>query len=365
MFPHLAVLVAVTLLNPAALPAEEGAPAPSEPVRMAIAAFGTEAEVEVRDLPAAEARQAVKAALTEIFDLSQLTDPQGTLPDGAGALNRAAGLGPQPVDPRVAELLLRSLQFCIWSSGAYGPLGGELERIWSERENPNRPPPIGELRAAVGAADCTRVKLHRQPAAAPRRGKPRRDGPQQDGPQQDGPRQGATAEVVAGSRLDFTGIARGFAVDRAVEALAARGAGNVWVEIGNVRRARGGGPDGRGWLAELPPAPGSDEPLDRFWMRDQALAVVTTDLASDRSERILDQRTGVPASGVVFVAAVTELAVDAEPLVRALYLLGHREGHLRLGSLQPRPSVFWLLGQGFGAPLEATYRWTELERVRR
>ncbi len=78
---------------------------------------------------------------------------------------------------------------------------------------------------------------------------------------------------------------------------------------------------------------------------------------------LLDQRTGVPARGVVTVVAVTDLAVDAEPLVHALFLLGHREGLMRLGSLSPRPSVYWLLGQGVEQPLEATYRWSELERI--
>lgn len=329
------------------LPGEEPGSAPAEPVRMAVPAFGTIAEVEVRDLPPAEARQAVQAALTEIFELSQLADPQGTLAGGVGALNRAAGQGPQAVDGRLAGLLLRGLQFCIWSGGAYGPLGGDLQRIWNERQDPNRPPSIGELREAVGAAECSRLTLHGNPSAPE-------------------PHRSSTASLVAGSRVDLTGIARGYAVDRAVDLLAARGAGNVWVEIGNVWRGRGGGPDGRGWLAELPPPPGSDEPLDRLWLRDQALAVTGIDaVVGAGSEIILDQRTGVPPRGVVCVVAVTEQAVDAEPLVRALFVLGHREGHMRLGTLQPRPSVYWLLGQGVGAPLEATYRWSELERVRR
>ncbi|HEX9737329.1 MAG TPA: FAD:protein FMN transferase [Thermoanaerobaculia bacterium] len=352
MFPHLAAILALTLLSPAALPAQPLDTAPTEPIRMAVAAFGTTAEVEVRDLPAAEARQAVEAALTEIFNLSQLADPQGTLPEGIGALNGAAGKGPRTVDARLAELLLRSLQFCIWSGGAYGPLGGDLLRLWSERPDADRPPSVGDLRVAVGAAECSRLQLHGKPAAAATR--------------QDEQRQEVTANLLAGSRVDLTGIARGFAVDRAVDLLAARGAGNVWVGIGNVWRGRGGGPEGRGWLAELPPAPGSDEPIDRLWLRDQAVAIAGLDAGDgEAAELILDQRSGVPARGVVCVVAVSELAVDAEPLVRSLLVLGHREGHMRLGSLQPRPSVYWLLGEGLGAPLEATYRWSELERLRR
>lgn len=339
MIPHPGAIVALGLLVATALPAQH-----PEPIRMATPAFGTTAEVEARDLPAAAAGPAVEAALTEIFALSQLTDPQGGQPGGIGLLNRHAGQGRQIVDPRVAELLLRGLQFCIWSGGAYGPLGGHLRQIWSERPDPGRPPAVGDLRLAVGHAECSRLKLRSaEPAAGQNR-------------------PGTTAELAAGSRVDLAGIARGYAIDRAVEILEAHGARNVWVEIGDVWRARGGGPDGRGWLAELPTPQGHDEPLDLLWLRDQALAIVGFDTGN---VPVIDQRTGVPPQGVVSVVAVTELAVDAEPLVRALFVLGHREGHMRLGTLQPRPSVYWLLGQGVGAPLEATYRWSELERVRR
>lgn len=321
----------------------EGVP---EPTRMATPAFGITAEIEVRDLAAGVAGAAIEAALSEVFDLSRLSDPQGVETGGAGELNRSAGRGPMTIDPRLAELLLRSLQFCIWSNGAYGPLGGELEILWSDLEERNERPTAGDLRRAVGTTECSRLTLRNDRgdgSAAPT---------------------SATAELAAGSRVDLQGIARGFAADRAAEILERHGAGNFWIEIGNVWRARGGGPEGHGWLATLPPPPGKEEPLDRVWLRDQALAIISAEpIRGETREPLVDQRTGVPARGVVTVVAVTELAVDAEPLVHSLFVLGHREGLIRLGSLSPRPSVYWLLGHGVDQPLEATYRWSELERV--
>ncbi|MCP4661877.1 MAG: hypothetical protein GY856_41265 [bacterium] len=308
---------------------------------MSIDAFGSSAEVEVRDLPRAEAETAVRAALTEIHAISQLVDPAGEQPGGVGALNHAAGRGPQPVDARLAELVLRSLQFCIWSGGAYGPLGGELNRLWAEREDRRRPPPLDALRLAVGNADCSRVNLRR--GASP------------------------TIELTAGSGIDTLGIARGFAIDRVVEGLEQQGVENAWVEIGNVWRAMGDGASGNGWLVTLPPVPGAQdkEPMDQLWLRDQALTILTSSADEEPTVPVLDQRTGVPASGVVTVVTVSELAADAQPLAMTLFILGHREGHMRLGILDPRPSVFWLLGEGRGRPLEATYRWSELQRIRR
>jgi len=308
---------------------------------MSVAAFGTTAEVEVRTLPRAEAEAAVRAALAEIHAISQLVDPDGEQPGGVGALNRAAGRGAQPVDERVAEILLRSMQFCIWSSGAYGPLGGALNRLWAEREDPLRPPRYDVLRLAVGGSECARLNLRRGPTP--------------------------TVELTTGSRIDTLGIGRGFAVDRAVEVLEQQGVDNAWIEIGNVWRAMGGGATGNGWLVTLPPVPGSGEkePLDQLWLRDQALVLLTSSPDDEPAVPILDQRTGVPARGVVTVVTVSELACDAQPLATTLFILGHREGQMRLGTLDPRPSVYWLLGEGRGRPLEATYRWSELRRVRR
>jgi hypothetical protein len=74
----------------------------------------------------------------------------------------------------------------------------------------------------------------------------------------------------------------------------------------------------------------------------------------------LHQRTGLPAQGVAGVAAVTELAVDAQALAIAMAVTGPREGELRLGSLRPNPSVLWFLGSGSGAPLQVDHRWGEV-----
>ncbi len=309
--------------------------AAAEPVRLSAEAFGAQAEVEVRDLPREAAVAAARGALREIYEVSQLSDPSGSLAGGLGALNAAAGNGSQLLEPRVAELLRRGMQYCLWTNGAHGPLGGELYRLWNQAAMPQP----SELRDAVISAACSQMSFETEDA-------------------------GIRATVAAGSRVAALGMQRGFALDRAAEVLRSAGVGNAWLEIGRVYLAMGTGPEGKGWLASLPPAPGTAEPSDQVWLRDQAMAVAA--IESDTPViRFIDQRTGVPARGVVMVATVTELALDAEALAATLFVNGLREGQMRLGGLNPRPSVYWLLGQGKGEPLESTYRWSELERVRR
>ena len=307
-----------------------------EPVRLSADAFGTQAEIEIRDLPREVATAAALEALREIYEISGLADPTGGLPGSIGALNAAAGGEPMLLEDRTAELLRRGLQYCLWTNGAHGPLGGELYRLWNEA----RMPDPAELRDAVISAGCNQLSLKAVEA-------------------------GINARVAAGSRVRALGMERGFALDRAAEVLRSAGVRNAWLEVGNVYLAMGRGSEGKGWLAALPPAPGTAKPSDQIWLRDKALAVAAIG-PSDGGPmiRFIDQRTGVPARGVVMVAAVTELALDAEALAATLFVAGLREGHMRLGGLTPRPSVFWLLGQGKGQPLESTYRWSELERVR-
>ena len=315
-------------------------PAAAEPVRMAADAFGTQAGIEIRELPAEAAKAAALDALREIYEISQLTNPAGELPGSLGALNAAAGNEePLLLDERASEVLRRGLQYCLWSNGAHGPLGGEIYRLWQEAAQ--GVPDPSELRAAVIGADCQQVSL----AAT-------------DGD--------VYARIAAGTRAAAMGIERGFALDRAVEQLRSAGVENAWLEVGSVYRAIGDGPEGKGWLVALPPAPGQTTPSDQVWLRDQALAVATVKpVSSGPPVAFIDQRTGVPSRGVVMVAAVTELALDAEALAATLFVSGLREGQMRLGSLSPRPSVYWLLGQGKGEPLESTYRWSEVERVKR
>jgi FAD:protein FMN transferase len=320
------------------------------PVRIASTAFGRRVEIEVRDLPRDTARAAIQAALDEVSATEKLLRPDSSeTAGGVGALNAAAGHGPQPVDPNLMPLLVRTQEFCFWSEGAHGPLGSRLYEAWGLRTAPEPDadapapgaavlPEPGLLQEATAAARCESLVLN--PAAN-------------------------TAELAAGSRLDLGGFAEGHAVDRAVEVLKQNRVANGFVQIGPVQRGLGKGGDGRGWKIILPRFAGTDRPAGRFLLRDRAAAVLSI---QDGSMKIADQvllpylnqRTGLPVPGVVGVAAVTDLAVDAQALAIAMILTGPREGQLRLGSLRPSPSVLWFLGSGSGAPLQADHHWGDI-----
>ncbi|HEX3127167.1 MAG TPA: FAD:protein FMN transferase [Thermoanaerobaculia bacterium] len=340
----------LSLLLGAAAPPQVQIQASSQdvrPVRIASTAFGRRLEVEVRDLPRDTAKAAIQAALDEVAATERLLRPDSSEPaGGVGSLNTAAGHGPQPVDPKLMPLLVRAQEFCFWSEGAHGPLGRNLYEAWGLRSAPtvsDEPlaatlPDPGVLQEATAAARCESLVLD-----------PAKD----------------TAELAAGSRLDLGGFAEGHAVDRAVDTLRQNGVANGFVQLGPIQRGLGKGGDGRGWKIVLPRFTGMDRPAGRFLLRDRAAAVLSTQdgamrIADQAVLPYLNQRTGLPAPGVVGVAAVTDLAVDAQALAIAMILTGPREGQLRLGSLRPSPSVLWFLGSGSGAPLQADHHWGDV-----
>ena len=305
-----------------------------EPVRLSAEIGGHRAVAEVRDLPSAQATAAARAALEQLATVGRELasgEPNGTVT----RLNSSAGRGPQPVDGDIGRMLQAVASFCAWSHGALGPLGGLLYETW---ETATQPPAPNTLERGARSAGCENLTL--DPEAL-------------------------TASLAAGSRLDLRHFTTGYAVDRAVHGLIESGVTNAWVEFRSVTRALGPGPEGRGWEVTLPLLPGMTEALDPVYLRDQALAVISTHRNRFRFGDMsfppfLDERNGRPASGTVGAMVVTRLALDAQAIGSALVVLGNREGQLRLGGVVPSPSVLWLLGDGSGAPLIATFRWSEV-----
>ena len=313
--------------------------AASPPVHVEGRAYGSAVTIDLRGLPPEMARAGAAAALREIAVFERETDPEpaGTpIPGTLAALNAAAGKGPQRIEPRLFALLSRAAELCTWSQGAHGPLGRDLYRLWGRGAPAAGRPDDEALARAVGAAACDRLALDSK---------------------------AHTASLAAGSGLDLSGFAEGAAVDRAVEVLQAKGAGDGVVGIGRVWRAWGPGPGGKGWTIALPALSGMASPIGDALLKDEALALVAADdrpltIAGDVFSPLLDQRSGRPVEGVQAVAVRTVDGAGAGALAAGLFVLGPREGQLRVGSVRPLPAVLWAMGSGAGSPLLVEYHWS-------
>ncbi len=305
-----------------------------------VAAFDQRGDLLLPDFAVGDARRIGAEVQRVVSELEALLDPAGSINGGLGQLNAAAGGAPLRMNPRVLALLAQSAAFCQWTNGATSLLGGHLYALWGLRIPVAALPSGLAIEEATDASACTQLVVNLEQGSA---------------------------SLAAGSRLEAWGFALGAAVDAAMETLEAQGVKNGFVSLGMVARGFGPGPTGGGWPIHPPTYPGLAEPLADIHLRDRALAAASPEdgrlgAAGEWFAPYLDLRSGRPTEGTVVVLASAQLAVEAQALATAMFVIGSRAGQMRLGNLSPRPSVLWILGSGEGRPLLVEYRWAELLR---
>lgn len=147
------------------------------------------------------------------------------------------------------------------------------------------------------------------------------------------------ARRLADVALDFSGIAKGFAVDAVSDLLTGQGYGAHLVEIGGELRGRGLKPDGQPWWVDLEVPPGLVLPPTRIALYGLSIATsgdyrrwVQRD--GTRISHSMDVRTGGPvANGIASVTVLHESAMLADAWATALLVLGLEAG-LRLAAEQ-------------------------------
>jgi thiamine biosynthesis lipoprotein len=120
--------------------------------------------------------------------------------------------------------------------------------------------------------------------------------------------------------LDFSGIAKGFAVDAIADLVGAEGYPDVLVEIGGELAGRGLKPDGQPWWVDLedPPAP-ARAPI-RIGLHDMAVATSGNYVRGDHS---LDPKTGrATENEIVAVTVIHTSAMLADAWATALSVAG-------------------------------------------
>lgn len=143
---------------------------------------------------------------------------------------------------------------------------------------------------------------------------------------------GERVRRLADVALDFSGIAKGFAVDAVAAALSERGARNFLVEIGGELRGHGLKPDLQPWWVDVEVPPGLAIPTLRIALC--GLSVATSgDYVRFRTEEGLhlshsiDPANGKPiANDVASVTVLHPSAMLADAWATAITILGHQRG---------------------------------------
>lgn len=200
-------------------------------------------------------------------------------------------------------VLACALEVADRTDGAFNPCIGALVDLWGfgARAPAHEIPPNDHIEAALRAADRSAL------AFGAERGRLRQPG---------------------GLRLDFSGIAKGFAVDEVARVLTRVGLNSYLVEIGGEVRGAGIKPDGLPWWVEIERPPGC--PSMPIIVALHGISIATSGdyrrnaiLDGKRIAHTIDPRTGRPLENDV--ASVTVLhpsCMHADALATAFLVTG-------------------------------------------
>ncbi len=230
----------------------------------------------------------------------------------ASELSRFNGsaLGYVPVSDELWTVVETALDLAQQTDGAVDPTLGALVDLWGfgppGPRAADRPlPDDSEISAALKMSGWQRLK---------------RDG------------DARSLFQPGGLRLDLSGIAKGHAVDRLSEMLAAMGIAHHLVEIGGELRGRGLKPDGLPWWAEIEQTDDYARPRTLVALHDLALATSgdtqrAFQVQGRRYSHTIDRHNGRPiVSGMISVSVMADTAMQADALATALNVLGPDDG---------------------------------------
>ena len=261
----------------------------------------------VRAVPAPGTRQVeLQAAIqSELDTLVALFSPWQ--PDSEITRFNLAPAGTWALSDAFWYLLVASMDLADDTDGAVDPTLGALVDLWGFGPTGPRKdlPTEKQIEAARAVSGWRQLRLHRA---------------------------GQAAVQPGGLALDFSAIAKGFAVDRVSERLTALGATAHLIEIGGELRGVGVKPDAQPWWVEIEQPPGSLIPRTVAALFDVAVATSgdyrRAFVHDDRLyPHTLDGRTGRPVdNGITSVTVFHASAMQADALATALTVMGAEEG---------------------------------------
>lgn len=144
--------------------------------------------------------------------------------------------------------------------------------------------------------------------------------------------------AVKGMRLDLGGIAKGYAIDMAIEQMQRLGAIGGMVDIGGDVRCFGVPPKGKShWLVGLQDPNVASEQIDSgkllLTLKVTDAAVATSGdyqqyaiIDGERRSHIIDRKTGTSTEGLSSVTIIAGNATDADALATAISVMGPERG---------------------------------------
>lgn len=283
--------------------------------------MGVPFRLVIYDAAETNAQAAAAAAFERVAQLNAILSDY----DPDSELNRVCHQTPpgQPasVSPELWHMLERSVALSRRTEGAFDATIGPLVHLWRRSRRRLELPPedlLAEARARVGWQHLRLDARHH-----------------------------TVTFLVPNMRLDFGGIAKGYAADEALAVLRRFGISRALVAAAGDVRVGDPPPGQNGWRVEVgaldtPQAP----PPHIVWLRNGSVSTSgdlfqRLEIGGRRYSHIVDPRTGIGLTDHSLVTVVARDGTTADSLATAISVLGPEKG---LACLRPvRGAAAWIL----------------------
>jgi len=218
-------------------------------------------------------------------------------------INRSAGKAWRPVDPELLSVIQESLRYSRLSNGAFDITFKPLSNLWP-MEPDSRPPSEEEIRKVLPLINYHDVLMDDQ---------------------------GRVLLKKPGMSIGLGGIAKGYAVDRAMAVLKAQGIKNAVINAGGDLLVIGRRSDQQPWEIGIQDPRNRNTLIKKMPMTNCAIAT-----SGDyerffiyngvRYHHIMDPRTGYPAQGCRSVTIICPTVIMADAVATAVFVLGPEAG---------------------------------------
>jgi thiamine biosynthesis lipoprotein len=266
--------------------------------------MGTRFEIILYAPSETAARDAARAAFARIAQLDGIMSdyrPTSELMQ----LSKKAGGPPVPVSADLFDVLYRSQEISRLSGGAFDVTVGPVVRLWRRARRTRRLPDPAELARARAVVGYDKIRLDAK--------------------------ERTVQLTVSGMLLDLGAIAKGYAVEAALEVLRRYGITRVLIAASGDIVAGDPPPGARGWKVAIAPLEKGGEPSRYILLNHAAVSTAGdteqfVEIDGKRYSHIVDPHTGI---GLTRRSSATVMARDgttSDGLDTAVSVLGAKRG---------------------------------------
>ena len=237
-------------------------------------------------------------------------------------INREAASHPVIVEPGLFHLLEICLQRSVETGGAFDITVGPLMKSWGFFRGRGRLPTEAELSEVLKRVGYRHIKVDTERRAI-----------QFD---------------VSGVDIDLGGIAKGYAVDRAVDILRSNGITSALVSSGTSSiYALGSPPGAHGWKITLRDPYDAHKPADVIHLQNYSLSTSGSyerffEIDGKNYCHIMNPHTGWPVQGVLSAAVLAATGTDTDGRSAGCFVMGV-DGTRKYLAAQPNLAVIFCL----------------------